>query len=227
MPWLPPGRVLAVVVAPHPVLSTPGAVVDPVGAGVIQLAADLLATQAVSPGCVGLVAQQIGVAWRVFSVDVTGHPKTRTTHGGFVLCNAEVRSATRKERETLGRNYNKDTEWYKQNKSNPEALAIAAQLSEDALLSAATGVHAAAQACKTRVQGATGPATAKTPAAAEVTEVPPLLDGIGDRNSLDGRGWFTGGEERSITCPSPQDARVGSAFCAATIASSAASKTMP
>ena len=102
MPGLPPGRVLAVVVAPHPVLSTPGAVVDPVGAGVIQLAADLLATQAVSPGCVGLAAQQIGVAWRVFSVDVTGHPKTRTTHGVFVLCNAEVLSATRKERGREG-----------------------------------------------------------------------------------------------------------------------------
>ena len=102
MPGLPPGRVLAVVVAPHPVLSTPGVDVDPAGASVIQLAADLLATQAVSPGCVGLAAQQIGVAWRVFSVDVTGHPKTRTTHGGFVLCNAEVRSATRKERGREG-----------------------------------------------------------------------------------------------------------------------------
>ena len=102
MPGLPPGRVLAVVVAPHPVLSTPGADVDPAAASVIQLAADLLATQAVSPGCVGLAAQQIGVAWRVFGVDVTGHPKTRTTHGAFVLCNAEVLSATRRERDREG-----------------------------------------------------------------------------------------------------------------------------
>ena len=102
MPWLPPGRVLAVVVAPHPVLSTRGADVDPAGASVIQLAADLVATQAVSPGCVGLAAQQIGVAWRVFGVDVTGHPKTRMTHGRFVLCNAEVLSATRKERGREG-----------------------------------------------------------------------------------------------------------------------------
>ena len=102
MPGLPPGRVLAVVVAPHPVLSTPGADVDPAAASVIQLAADLLATQAVSPGCVGLAAQQIGVAWRVFSVDVTGHPKTRTSHGVFVLCNAEVLTATRRERGREG-----------------------------------------------------------------------------------------------------------------------------
>ena len=93
---------LAVVVAPHPVLSTPGADVDPAAAHVIQLAADLLATQAVSPGCVGLAAQQIGVAWRVFSVDVTGHPKTRTSHGVFVLCNAEVLTATHRERGREG-----------------------------------------------------------------------------------------------------------------------------
>ena len=38
----------------------------------------------------------------MFSVDVTGHPKTRTCHGRFVLCNAEVRSATRRERGREG-----------------------------------------------------------------------------------------------------------------------------
>jgi peptide deformylase len=49
-----------------------------------------------------LAAQQIGVARRVFSVDVTGHPKTRTGHGLFVLCNAEMVEASRRERGREG-----------------------------------------------------------------------------------------------------------------------------
>ncbi len=102
MPSLPVGRVLPVVQAPDPVLATPGLAVDPTAPEVITLAADLLATQAVSPGCVGLAAQQVGIAWRMFSVDVTGHPKTRTCHGEFVLCNAVIESATRKERGREG-----------------------------------------------------------------------------------------------------------------------------
>jgi tetratricopeptide (TPR) repeat protein len=57
-----------------------------------------------------------------------------------------------KEREVLGRLYAKGGDWYQHNKDNPEALAVAAQLSEDALLTAATNVHAAAQACKTKWQ---------------------------------------------------------------------------
>lgn len=102
MPDLPPGHVRRVVEAPDPVLSTPGADVDPTDPEIVQLAADLLATQAVSPGCVGLAAQQVGVAVRLFSVDVTGHPKTRVCHGAFVLANAEVVSATRKEKGREG-----------------------------------------------------------------------------------------------------------------------------
>jgi len=102
MPDLPVGRVLEVVRAPEHVLSTPGAAVDPTDPEVAQLAADLLATQEVSPGCVGLAAQQVGRALRVFSVDVTGHPKTRTCHGAFVLCNAEVVEASRRERGREG-----------------------------------------------------------------------------------------------------------------------------
>ena len=96
------GRVRPVVRAPAPVLATAGASVDPRAPDVVQLAADLLATQAVSPGCVGLAAQQVGLAWRVFSLDVSQHPKTRTCHGRLVLCNAEVVSATRKERGREG-----------------------------------------------------------------------------------------------------------------------------
>ena len=102
MPALPVGRVLEVLRAPAQVLSTPGAAVDPADPEVAQLAADLLATQEVSPGCVGLAAQQVGRALRVFSVDVTGHPKTRTCHGAFVLCNAEVVEASRRERGREG-----------------------------------------------------------------------------------------------------------------------------
>jgi peptide deformylase len=102
LPALPAGIVREVVRAPARVLSTPGADVDPTDPDVVQLAADLLATQRVSPGCVGLAAQQVGVAWRVFSVDVSGHPKTRTCHGAFVLCNAEVVEATRRERGREG-----------------------------------------------------------------------------------------------------------------------------
>ena len=60
--------------------------------------------------------------------------------------------AAAKEREMLGRNYSKGSDWYKQNINNPEALAVAAQLAEDALLTAATNVHAAAQACRSKWQ---------------------------------------------------------------------------
>ena len=60
--------------------------------------------------------------------------------------------AAAKERETLGRSYTKGSDWYQHNRDNPEALAVARQLAEDALLTAATNVHAAAQACKTKWQ---------------------------------------------------------------------------
>lgn len=89
------GSVLAVVSAPDPVLSRPGAEVDPTDPLVVQLAADLVATMRVSPGCVGLAAPQVGVSAQVFVVDVTEHPKASTTHGTFVLCNAKVVEATR------------------------------------------------------------------------------------------------------------------------------------
>ncbi|MVA75845.1 formylmethionine deformylase [Auraticoccus sp. F435] len=102
MPELPPGSVRTVVRAPATVLATAGRDVDPTDPDVVALAADLLATQEVSPGCVGLAAQQVGEALRVFSVDVSGHPKTRSCHGRFVLCNAEVVSASRKGRGREG-----------------------------------------------------------------------------------------------------------------------------
>jgi peptide deformylase len=96
------GRVLEVVVAPDPVLSRPGAVVDPASPEIVQLAADLVATMRVSPGCVGLAAPQVGVSAKVFCVDVSQHPRTRGHHDTFVLCNAEVVSASRNEKAREG-----------------------------------------------------------------------------------------------------------------------------
>jgi peptide deformylase len=96
------GRILDVLRAPADVLSTPSPLVDPVDPDVVQLAADLVATMRVSPGCVGLAAPQVGVAAQVFCVDVAEHPKAKTHHGTYVLCNAEVVSASRNERAREG-----------------------------------------------------------------------------------------------------------------------------
>ncbi|MGH3360865.1 MAG: peptide deformylase [Nocardioides sp.] len=96
------GRVLEVVRAPAPVLSSAGDSVDPAAESTLQLAADLVATMRVSPGCVGLAAPQLGVGAKVFCVDVSSHPKTRDHHGTFVLCNAEVVEATRNEKAREG-----------------------------------------------------------------------------------------------------------------------------
>jgi peptide deformylase len=104
MPQLPSGRTLPVLVAPDPerVLDMRCPEVDPTNPAVLQLAADLVATMRVSPGCVGLAANQVGVSARVFSLDVLGHPKTRTCHGEFVLVNPEIIAASRNERAREG-----------------------------------------------------------------------------------------------------------------------------
>jgi len=102
MPALPAGRVLPVVVAPAPSLGSRCVEVDPTDPGVVELAADLLATMRVSPGCVGLAANQVGVGWRVFSLDVSRHPKSRTAHGELVLVNPIVVAASRNERGREG-----------------------------------------------------------------------------------------------------------------------------
>lgn len=96
------GRVLEVVTAPASVLSDQGADVDPTAPETVQLAADLVATMRVSPGCVGLAAPQVGVGVRVLCVDVSAHPKTRAHHGTFVLCNAEVVESSRNEKAREG-----------------------------------------------------------------------------------------------------------------------------
>ena len=84
------GVVRQVVRAPAAVLSTASPAVDPKAPETVRLAADLVATMRISPGCVGLAAPQVGVAAQVFAVDVSAHPKSRTVHGTFVLCNATV-----------------------------------------------------------------------------------------------------------------------------------------
>ena len=89
------GRVLPVVTAPATVLSGVGAEVDPTDPAISRLAADLVATMRISPGCVGLAAPQVGVSAQVFVVDVTQHPKASTVHGTFVLCNARIVEASR------------------------------------------------------------------------------------------------------------------------------------
>ena len=96
------GRVLDIVRAPAAVLSAVGDKVDPTSAESVQLAADLVATMRVSPGCVGLAAPQVGVGVQLFSVDVSAHPKTRDHHGTFVLCNAEILESSRNEKAREG-----------------------------------------------------------------------------------------------------------------------------
>jgi peptide deformylase len=102
LPTLPEGRVLDVVRAPSHVLSVPGSLGDPADPSIAQLAADLVATMRVSPGCVGLAAPQVGISAQAFCVDVSGHPKTRTSHGLIVLVNAEVLDASRNEKGREG-----------------------------------------------------------------------------------------------------------------------------
>ena len=49
------------------------------------LAADLVDTMRVSPGCVGLAAPQIGVSRRAFCLDVSRHPKAQDANHGLVV----------------------------------------------------------------------------------------------------------------------------------------------
>ena len=77
-----------------PVVTLPAAVLkrraDPTAGASPSLAADLVDTMNVSPGCVGLAAPQIGVSLRAFVLDVSGHPKGQPNHGLVVLFDPEV-----------------------------------------------------------------------------------------------------------------------------------------
>ncbi len=79
--------VRAVLTIPDSLLKRPS---DPVGGTDDELAADLVDTMRVSPGCVGLAAPQLGVSRRAFCVDVSGHPKGRPCHGLVVLFDPQV-----------------------------------------------------------------------------------------------------------------------------------------
>ncbi len=72
---------------PAPALQERAAEVVDFDADLQALATDLVDTMRASPACVGLAANQIGVARRVFVVDVTGHRKARSCSGQLVLVN--------------------------------------------------------------------------------------------------------------------------------------------
>lgn len=78
----------------RPVVAIPNAVLKrvatPVGGIDADLAADLVDTMRVSPGCVGLAAPQIGVSARAFCLDVSSHPKGKPSHGLVVLFDPEL-----------------------------------------------------------------------------------------------------------------------------------------
>lgn len=82
-----------VVRLPHPVLKRRAAEVDPCDPDVVRLAEALVATMRVSPACVGLAANQVGVDKRVFCMDVTDHPKARSNAGLVVLANPAIVAA--------------------------------------------------------------------------------------------------------------------------------------
>lgn len=63
---------------------------DACGGADPALAADLIDTMRVSPGCVGLAAPQINVGLRAFCLDVSSHPKGAPHHGLVVLFDPEL-----------------------------------------------------------------------------------------------------------------------------------------
>lgn len=93
--------VLPVVALPDPILKQRCAEVVSFDADLRRFVDDLVETMQVSPACVGLAANQVGVSLRVFAMDVSGHKKARSCHGLVVLVNPEVveRSATELARE--------------------------------------------------------------------------------------------------------------------------------
>lgn len=74
---------------PASVLKTPALPLEP-GPEAEALAKDLVDTMRASPACVGLAAPQIGVGFRAFALDVTGHKKARSCAGLVVMINPEI-----------------------------------------------------------------------------------------------------------------------------------------
>ncbi|HKE98656.1 MAG TPA: peptide deformylase [Actinomycetes bacterium] len=79
-----------VVRMPAPALKRPAAAVGRVDERALALARDLVDTMRAFDHCVGLAAPQIGVPRRALVVDVTGHRKTRSSHGLIVLFDPEL-----------------------------------------------------------------------------------------------------------------------------------------
>ncbi|GAA3442289.1 peptide deformylase [Planomonospora venezuelensis] len=88
--------------APHPVLTTQTLPVDAADPLVVAGAADLLATMRRSHRCTGLSAPQIGLGWRLLSLDVSRHPRTRSCAGELVVANPRLVAASRWERVREG-----------------------------------------------------------------------------------------------------------------------------
>jgi peptide deformylase len=89
--------VRAIRLYPDPILKQ---VADPVGrpdGDATALAADLVDTMRAHERCVGLAANQVGVAKRCIVVDVTDHPKTRSCHGLIVLFDPVITAASGRE----------------------------------------------------------------------------------------------------------------------------------
>jgi peptide deformylase len=85
----------AVLRLPDPILKRVAAPVERIDDAARALAADLVDSMRASPACVGLAANQIGVALRAFVVDVSGHRKARSCHGQVVMFNPVVLAAGR------------------------------------------------------------------------------------------------------------------------------------
>lgn len=81
-----------VVGLPDPVLAAATQPILVFDDALAQLAGDLLDTMRASPGCVGLAANQIGVAQRIAVIDLRGHKKALTNHGELVLVNPVIES---------------------------------------------------------------------------------------------------------------------------------------
>ncbi|MCG5216855.1 peptide deformylase [Streptosporangium sp. KLBMP 9127] len=96
-PTAPAGTAREVLDAPHTLLTTMAAPVDPADPRVVEAAADLLATLRRADDRLGVSAPQIGLGWRLLAIDVSSHPRTRSCAGELVLVNPRLTQAARWE----------------------------------------------------------------------------------------------------------------------------------
>jgi peptide deformylase len=87
---------------PDPRLFSPSLDVDPHDLSLLRLAETLVATMKASPACVGLAAPQIGAFFRLFCMDVTGHPKANSNAGLVVVANPRIVAFAGKKRMREG-----------------------------------------------------------------------------------------------------------------------------